>query len=97
MNDVLYRPVRLPRSNADNVSRVFCEKCDVYVDKKKHMYHCSDCQVCVVDNDHHCMFFSKCIAGGNVMTFYATIAMLVFNFALVGICSAMYADFGKMN
>ena len=97
MNDVLYRPIRLQRSSQEGISRVFCEKCDLYVDKSKHMYHCPDCQVCVEGNDHHCMFFSKCIAGGNVISFYAVIAMLVFNFALVGFSSAIYADFSKLN
>ena len=40
------------------------------------MYHCEDCQVCTSENDHHCIFYSKCIAKGNTFSFYAAIVNL---------------------
>ena len=42
--------------------------------------------------DHHCMFFSKCIAGGNLIPFYASIGMLVVNFCLIGFSAAVYGN-----
>ena len=47
------------------------------------MDHCDDCDVCVYDYDHHCVFFSKCIGGGNIYCFYGSIIGLIFNFMLV--------------
>ena len=37
------------------------------------------------DLDHHCVFFSKCIGGGNICCFWGSIGMLIFNFVLMGI------------
>ena len=50
----------------------------------KDVEHCDDCDVCVYDYDHHCVFFSKRIGGGNIICFYGSIGMLVFNFLLIG-------------
>lgn len=49
------------------------------------MDHCDDCDVCVDDNDHHCVFFSKCIGGGNIKYFYGSIGGMVANFVMVAI------------
>ena len=47
------------------------------------MYHCEDCEVCIEQYDHHCVFFSKCIGGGNIIPFWGTMVMLLVNFVLV--------------
>ncbi len=47
------------------------------------MEHCEDCDVCISDYDHHCVFFSKCIGGGNIKAFYGSIGCLILNFVLV--------------
>jgi len=39
--------------------------------------------VCIEDYDHHCVFFSKCIGGGNLYYFWGAIAMLLVNFVLI--------------
>jgi len=47
------------------------------------MYHCEDCLVCIEDYDHHCVFFSKCIGGGNLKAFWGSMALLLVNFVLI--------------
>ena len=49
------------------------------------MDHCDDCDVCIDNYDHHCVFFSKCIGGGNINCFYGAIFGLIFNFILVAV------------
>jgi hypothetical protein len=59
------------------------------------MYHCDDCLVCIEDYDHHCVFFSKCIGGGNIKCFYGSMAMLLVNFVLVATMVAFAAFYDK--
>jgi len=47
------------------------------------MEHCDECDVCVADHDHHCVFFSKCVGGGNFLCFGGSIGMLIFNFCFI--------------
>ena len=44
--------------------------------------HCHDCGVCVLKVDHHCGFFDRCIAKGNVKLFYS---MLILFFGSMGL------------
>ena len=69
-------------------SMIFCQKCNVEV--KRDMEHCDDCQVCFTGHDHHCVFFSKCIASGNIYAFYITIGMLIANMAINAILTMIY-------
>lgn len=43
--------------------------------------------------DHHCVFFSKCIGGGNIYFFWGTIGGVLFNFLnialMIGVTAAM--------
>jgi len=41
--------------------------------------HCDLCDVCIDDPDHHCVFYSKCIGGGNIFYFRLSILMFVVN------------------
>jgi uncharacterized membrane protein len=41
----------------------------------RHARHCSDCNVCVSNYDHHCPWTSKCIGGGNLYHFYIFLGM----------------------
>ena len=51
-----------------------CRKCNIRVSKGT--YHCSDCDVCIRDYDHHCPWTSKCIGGGNLCRFYVFLGMV---------------------
>ena len=49
--------------------------------------------MCIEDMDHHCVFFSKCIGGGNIYFFWGTIGGVLFNFLnialMIGVTAAM--------
>ena len=57
---------------------VYCNLCQV--ETESDAYHCDECDVCIEDYDHHCVFFSKCIGGGNLYAFWGTIGGILFNF-----------------
>ena len=78
-----YQPTYEEREDKDGkkIKVLYCVKCNV--DVQLDMEHCDDCQVCVADYDHHCVFFSKCIGGGNIYCFGGSIGMLVFNFIII--------------
>ena len=43
--------------------KLYCPKCKFrYPNLKKKLTHCNKCEVCVVEIDHHCSVFQKCIA-----------------------------------
>ena len=67
----------------EGVKYLYCEKCDIEHEDRD-VYHCDDCQVCMRGFDHHCVFFSKCIAQGNINSFWCTIGMLILNFIIIG-------------
>ncbi len=45
-----------------------CPTC--LVDKSRASTHCSVCDVCVVDLDHHCAFVNNCVSGSNRRNFF---------------------------
>ena len=73
----------------NDVRTLYCEKCDI--EYSKNLEHCEDCQICVENLDHHCVFFSKCIAKNNIYYFWLSIGMLVSNFMLIGMSVIYFA------
>ena len=45
----------------------------------KRLAHCTDCGVCVIDIDHHCGFFDKCIVAENFGRFCCCVALIMIN------------------
>ena len=43
--------------------RSFCIRCLVWREDKERVHHCTICQRCVPDWDHHCFAFGVCISG----------------------------------
>ena len=48
---------------------VICKKCKVIMDLDKGTEHCIDCDICVMENDHHCQWAGKCIGKNNLLIF----------------------------
>ena len=38
--------------------------------KSLRAFHCDDCDVCIEQYDHHCVWIGKCVGKGNLELFY---------------------------
>ena len=60
----------------------YCKKCKLVHKENSEAEHCTFCDYCVVNLDHHCPWSSKCIGKGNMVFFKlylgAILACLVF-------------------
>ena len=54
-----------------------CRKCNIIVPSSFHVSHCNYCEVCVIEQDHHCPWTGKCIGKNNLITFYCFIISFV--------------------
>ena len=53
-----------PRENFE-----YCYDCKIWVNKNKKVEHCIVCDICIEENDHHCIWTSKCIGKNNFYSF----------------------------
>jgi len=58
--------------DVENKGQYSCLKCMAL--KVQKAYHCEDCDVCIDNFDHHCIWVGKCIGGKNLKIFYLFIA-----------------------
>lgn len=68
---------RPAKPEQDSKGFPLCRECEVYVTYNRE--HCELCDVCIDNPDHHCVFYSKCIGGGNVWYFRLSLVMFVIN------------------
>ena len=71
-------------------NKVWCNFCKLEVDHDS--YHCDECDVCIEEYDHHCVFFSKCIGGGNIYCFWGALGGVLANFINIGIMLVITAS-----
>ena len=53
--------------------RTYCKECKYLYPYHKKLKHCYTCCVCVIQVDHHCGVFGKCIARNNIIWFFTFI------------------------
>ena len=51
---------------------VYCGQCEMM--RPSNAHHCYECDVCVLDLDHHCPWTGKCIGAGNQEKFYKCVS-----------------------
>uniref|UniRef100_A0AC34R0W7 Palmitoyltransferase n=1 Tax=Panagrolaimus sp. JU765 TaxID=591449 RepID=A0AC34R0W7_9BILA len=51
-----------------------CRRCHTH--KPRNASHCSICDTCIVDMDHHCIWLNNCVGAGNVRHFFLFIAFI---------------------
>ncbi|CAK5034321.1 unnamed protein product [Aphanomyces euteiches] len=56
----------------------FCDYCESF--RPTGTTHCSECQVCILEYDHHCPWTGKCIGKNNLSYFYLWLFTLVLSF-----------------
>ena len=57
-----------------------CSICNAIQDKDKGVEHCIDCDVCIIGNDHHCPWSSKCVGYKNMNVFRYFVCSLFLHF-----------------
>ncbi len=68
----------------------YCYTCCIY--RPKRAVHCSLCDACVEQMDHHCPFISTCVGRRNYIWFFAFICSLWLNSLFVVIVTAIDLD-----
>ena len=65
------------KPHTDDKGNYLCTDCHVYITRTRE--HCNLCNVCIDDLDHHCVFYSKSIGGGNIMWFRLSLIGFIIN------------------
>lgn len=53
----------------------YCLECNLF--RVQGMAHCRDCDRCILDMDHHCMWFGNCIGRNNIRHFHVYLYSVV--------------------
>ena len=77
-----------------------CTKCNIIFLKKLKVSHCSICDICIIEHDHHCPWSGKCIGKYNILYFYLFLSFFViyfFSSFTIFLTHYIYIDFLKQN
>ena len=53
-----------------------CNICKIVIKPNENIHHCDECNICIIDYDHHCPWTSKCIGKYNYYLFMAFLTLL---------------------
>jgi hypothetical protein len=68
-----------------------CRKCNAIMDLDKGVEHCADCNICILGNDHHCPWSSKCVGKKNIFMFRLFIYSIFIHIGYLTIASMSMA------
>ena len=68
---------------------IYCSVCNIYYSPKDNIKHCSECNVCVKDIDHHCPVLRKCVTKKNFIFFILMIVSIV-TFYIFGLINLIF-------
>lgn len=74
-----------------------CRKCNSVMDLDKGVEHCTDCDICIIGNDHHCPWSSKCIGKKNIFMFRLFLFFLFFHIGYLSFSSVIMAIINDIN
>ena len=77
-----------------------CRKCNAVMDLDKGVEHCTDCDICIIGNDHHCPWSTKCVGKNNISMFRLFIFSIFFHIGYLvfsSIITAIVNDLNKRN
>ena len=60
-----------------------CLKCNILIPKHFKTVHCEDCDICVLEEDHHCPWTGKCIGKYNLISFQIFVNSLCVYFIMI--------------
>ena len=55
-----------------------CKICNIITPKEMNVSHCNNCDICIVNKDHHCICMGKCIGRSNCFLFYFSMSTIPF-------------------
>ena len=74
-----------------STSKRNCNRCNISYERHTTL-HCTYCDICIYQHDHHCPWTGKCIGQKNKISFYVfisfTMVLLVYFFLAIVISSA---------
>lgn len=87
--------IRSPPDREMPLNYYRCEKCWISrTEAREHrIVHCDDCDVCVMDYDHHCVVLGNCVGKKNILNFNSMLCLFIVTIFVVygGLFYAIYA------
>lgn len=70
-----------------NFNMIYCEICEIWVNKKDNVHHCEKCDICVEEWEHHSKLIGKCVGKGNKNSFLICLMMIfiILLYMIIGI------------
>jgi palmitoyltransferase ZDHHC9/14/18 len=68
----------------------YCQECNIF--RIDGIAHCRDCNRCVLEMDHHCVWFDNCVGRNNIKLFHIYLCSLTL---LCGLCTYFLGRIGR--